>query len=303
MNAIRSYDPGDDPAVVAFFARCHRADPEIPEVTAEWWRGFAAMSFNHGGRDFALIESGGEVVALLVSHPLAGPARHLRILVRPDHRRRGLATSLLRWLLERDRRAGLALQTNCPESWTAAHAFYERHRFERVHLELEMGLPLGPRPEPAGGPRVVLVEGDRHDGALAALHNAAYRGTRGFNPIDAAGIAASRRLPGSAYLVAATDEGLAGFVQVVEERDGQGCIESLVVAHDHRRRGLGRTLLEHGLDLLAQRGCTEAILRVDAGNRAAVSLYEAVGFERRAATTGLRAAAATVARRLDRPQG
>jgi mycothiol synthase len=296
VSAIRSYSSDDDPSIVAFFARCHRDDPEIPEVAADWWRGFVAMSFNQGGRDFTLIEAGGAVVALLVSHPLEEPVRHLRILVHPDHRRRGLATRLLRWVIHRDRRPGLALQTNCPESWSAAHAFYERHGFERVHLELEMRLPLAPRAEPPGaaGPRVALNEDDRHDAALAALHNRAYRGTRGFTPMDADSLAAARRLPGSCYLVVEVADGLAGFVQVVDERDGQGCIESLVVADDHRRCGLGRALLEHGLHLLARRGCTEAILRVDARNRPALTLYESVGFERFAATAGFRGSAAAV---------
>jgi mycothiol synthase len=298
VSAIRSYLSGDDPGIVAFFARCHRDDPEIPEVAADWWRGFVAMSFNQGGRDFAVIESGAGVVALLVSHPLDEPARHLRILVRPDHRRRGLGTRLLRWILDRDRRPGLALQTNCPDSWTAAHAFYEGHGFERVHLELEMRRPLGPGPAPGGGHRVAPVEGDRHDAALAALHNGAYRGTRGFTPMDASGIAAARRLPGSVYLVAEADDGLAGFVQVVDEREDQGCIESLVVAADYRLRGLGRALLGHGLALLARRGCTEAILRVDAGNAGAVALYQAAGFERIGATTGYRASAAAVTKAL-----
>jgi ribosomal-protein-alanine N-acetyltransferase len=55
-------------------------------------------------------------------------------------------------------------------------------------------------------------------------------------------------------------------------------VHNVVIAPAHRRRGLGRRLLTACLTLAARRGAHRAFLDVRAGNRAALSLYEGLGF-------------------------
>ena len=56
-------------------------------------------------------------------------------------------------------------------------------------------------------------------------------------------------------------------------------VQNLGVAPEHRRRGLGRWLLAFALGHGARRGATKALLEVRQGNRAALALYGALGFE------------------------
>ncbi len=51
------------------------------------------------------------------------------------------------------------------------------------------------------------------------------------------------------------------------------------VAPTHRRRGLGRELMERSFALLRERGCTSYVLEVIDSNTRAVELYRAAGFE------------------------
>ena len=58
-----------------------------------------------------------------------------------------------------------------------------------------------------------------------------------------------------------------------------GWIWVLGVAKDHRRQGLGTTLLKDGIRWLYSRGLDTALLYVDAENRHALGLYTSIGFE------------------------
>lgn len=55
-------------------------------------------------------------------------------------------------------------------------------------------------------------------------------------------------------------------------------IATIAVHPEHRREGLGRVLLQAGLEEAAQQGMQSATLEVRAGNQAAQRLYEEFGF-------------------------
>jgi ribosomal-protein-alanine N-acetyltransferase len=56
-------------------------------------------------------------------------------------------------------------------------------------------------------------------------------------------------------------------------------VATFAVAADHRRRGIARRMLLHGLAETARRGAIEATLEVRTGNQAAQTLYRQLGFE------------------------
>lgn len=62
---------------------------------------------------------------------------------------------------------------------------------------------------------------------------------------------------------------------VIAGYDGiRGWIYSVAVAETHRRRGLGRRMVEHAEDVLRRRGCPKVNLQVLGSNRAVVGFYE-----------------------------
>lgn len=67
-----------------------------------------------------------------------------------------------------------------------------------------------------------------------------------------------------------------GFWRAVDEAH----FTNVAVHPEHRRQGLGRSLLRALLDLAREQGCRSATLEVRPSNAAALALYEAEGFER-----------------------
>lgn len=81
------------------------------------------------------------------------------------------------------------------------------------------------------------------------------------------------------YVVAVEDErivGYAGLHVVAPEAD----VQTIAVAQQSQRRGLGHRLLGELLDEARRRGCTQVFLEVLVGNDPAITLYETHGFER-----------------------
>lgn len=55
---------------------------------------------------------------------------------------------------------------------------------------------------------------------------------------------------------------------------------SIAVLREHRRRGVGSTLLQNLMARLEHRGVDELWLEVNTGNEGAITLYEKIGFAR-----------------------
>ena len=94
--------------------------------------------------------------------------------------------------------------------------------------------------------------------------------------------------PHGYYLVAEGEEGagdaaqhpLAGYAGLLAPLgSGQADIQTIAVARDARRRGLGRTLMVALLDEARARAATEVFLEVRADNPNARALYDSLGFE------------------------
>lgn len=82
---------------------------------------------------------------------------------------------------------------------------------------------------------------------------------------------------GVPFLVAAERGSVAGYI-IGRTAADEGEILNLGVAPAHRRRGVGRALVEGMLAVLRTRGARVAYLEVRESNAAARRLYEALGF-------------------------
>ena len=97
------------------------------------------------------------------------------------------------------------------------------------------------------------------------------------DPWSERGILESIQSETTIALVAENTEGELGYLMARLSGE-EGEILNLAVLPGHRRRGLGRQLLEQGLALLVGRGVREAYLEVRESNRAARDLYLGFGF-------------------------
>ena len=59
-----------------------------------------------------------------------------------------------------------------------------------------------------------------------------------------------------------------------------GRIENVYVSPDHRRKGIGRSMMMRALDSCARSLFKHVFLSVDPANVAAIALYQSLGFER-----------------------
>ena len=73
------------------------------------------------------------------------------------------------------------------------------------------------------------------------------------------------------------DQQIIGF-SVMSVAVGEAHILNICIAPEHQGHGLGRRLLERTLTLAKKQGADTAFLEVRASNRAALQLYETLGF-------------------------
>lgn len=88
--------------------------------------------------------------------------------------------------------------------------------------------------------------------------------------------------PASYYLVARPDgdNAIVGYAGLrADNRGGDGDIQTVAVAPEHRGKGLGRLLVEALLGEARQRLVSSVFLEVRADNDAARGLYSSLGFE------------------------
>jgi len=267
---IRPYRERDAEAVVRMYAQAYESDRTLGKISASDWARYAAAS--DPASAFRLAWAGDHVAGLLTSSRRAEQGlRHIRIVVDPAERRRGIGDALLAAAAQLDGGA-LSLQTLCPGTWTAARAFYEHAGFRLVEEELSMRAEA-PRVEARDVAGLLLRPAEDGDVAhLAALHNEAYEGTRSFVRYDDARMRAVLSDDDARVLVATRDGAIVGYCHY-EPSGVTVHVESLVTAGATRRRGIGRRLMAASLADAAR-----ATLTVDADNEAAVGLYRALGF-------------------------
>ncbi|WP_022882551.1 mycothiol synthase [Gryllotalpicola ginsengisoli] len=225
----------------------------------------------------------------------------LDLHIAPEFRTRGFGADAAQHLLERagDGRLTAWSHGDHPAARSLARRFGFRAVRTLLELELVFADPPADRAAPASGTPAVAPEaapgevtidafrpGADEDGWLAlnarvfARHPEQGRLTRAdldqrmaepwFDPAD--------------FLVARDADGtMIGFNWLKVEPGGtEGEIYVIGVAPEAAGRGLGRKLMNRGLQRLRERGCTSAELYVEGDNAAAVHLYRSLGFTDRA---------------------
>ena len=141
-------------------------------------------------------------------------------------------------------------------------------------------------PADLGGrlPADVEVTGftDADADAFIALNARAFAGhpEQGrFSASDLAARQAEAWWDADGLLLARRGEHLVGFHWVKVHPDGRGEVYVIGVDPDAAGGGLGRGLLQAGLDRLAALGCPSVFLYVDGDNTRAVELYRRSGFD------------------------
>jgi mycothiol synthase len=274
---ISGYQASDAAAI----AQLIRSVPALPTTTEESFRSFVALSFNVDGRDFRVVRRAGRVVGLLTSALLptaAGAIRHFRIVLHPEHRRRGLGTRLLDDLLSQQAPNGTTLQGNSQASWHTANAFLHHHRFELIETELLMKRPaVGPRIEPPAGVWLRPAQ-QADDAAWMDLHEHGYRDLADFSPMTSIDLATERDSPGFSLTVAEVAGTVVGLAHGLMLDEREGLINSVVVRSDMRGRGLGSALASAAVAALGEHGADYVSLNVRAENAPAIAAYRRLGF-------------------------
>lgn len=88
------------------------------------------------------------------------------------------------------------------------------------------------------------------------------------------------------FLVAEVEGRVVGYVIGLCKRWGEGHVISLAVHPRHRRRGIGRALMEALLARFKERGMQAVRLEVRVSNTPAIKLYEKLGFRIKGVSQG-----------------
>lgn len=165
------------------------------------------------------------------------------------------------------------------EQYAAARSI--GYREVRSLFRMEMDLFVRSRPSAGTEVEIGRFDRDRDLGDVISVNNRAFAGHREAGAMTRADLEERMNRPWydpEGLLVAQRAGGLVGFCWTKRHPGGVGEIYIVAVDPDAHGLGLGRTLLDAGLEHLAAGGAETGMLWVDGDNRAAVELYRSAGF-------------------------
>lgn len=155
---------------------------------------------------------------------------------------------------------------------------YRRTEKGLVLYTLSLDAPAGAPSLPAGY-TFDHVRGEADVQRRTAVQRAAFESTFMTEAKTRAVQASPTYRPGLDLVIVAPDHSYAAFAQIwLDEANRVGVFEPLGVSAEHRRRGLGRTLMAEGARRLAAHGARIACVQTGIDNTPAKTLYEAAGF-------------------------
>ncbi|HEY1621145.1 MAG TPA: mycothiol synthase [Streptosporangiaceae bacterium] len=219
-------------------------------------------------------------------------ARGGEVVVDPDFRRRGLGGALIRALA--GQAAPAALRVWAHGDLPAAAAVASSAGLHRSRSLWQMRCPLADQPaEPrvAEGVTVRTFETGRDEQAWTRLNHAAFASHPEQGGWTVADLELREREPWfdpAGFFLAERAGTLVGFHWTKIHRHSPGAAEDAAIGEVYvvgvdpgeQGTGLGRALTLIGLRYLRDRGLGQVMLYVDESNKAAIRLYESLGFTR-----------------------
>lgn len=284
---VRPYEHADAETLAAIYNAVY---PDEQRTTASFQQRVASLQ-QAGGKAW-VVEEKGEVVGYAAVAPLPGLAGIVELegFIAPAQQRRGIGSRLLAHLIRELEHTGVRQISHCVTALNAPAArFLHRHGFAVEHEEWVMVLPdLGQLP-PLSLPadcRLQTFNRARAIRHFCSLYDKSFRPYRWYQPYSPAEVAAT--LEDAADILFLTCSGRpVGFVWSHLAEADAGEIEPLGIIRPYQGQGYGRLLLLAGLHRLARRGAKRAAIGLWAENRAALRLYQSLGFRHEYARTYL----------------
>ncbi|MDA2805619.1 mycothiol synthase [Nocardiopsis suaedae] len=315
VRIVRSLDEEDAERVLALAEEAHALDGA--EALSEQTVLRVRHGSPEGTARFHLLDEEGDLAGFAFAEKSADEPDSAELLVAPGRRRRGHGTALARSLRADAGAAGVRVWAHgrlpAAQGLAEALGWHRARGLLKMRLRLRGGdgAPVGlPEPKPSGavadGVRVRAFRPGEDEAALVRSHAAAFADhpeqggvtledlrQRQAEPwFDAEGFFVAEETGGPAARGAqeAQDAGegrIAGFHWTKVHADGAGLTDGepvgevyvVGVAPSWQGTGLGRLLTLAGVRYLRDRGLPWVLLYVDEDNRAAVRLYETLGFE------------------------
>ncbi|MFN8538661.1 MAG: GNAT family N-acetyltransferase [Thermomicrobiales bacterium] len=207
-----------------------------------------------------------------------GDELELTGMVRPDHRRRGIARALIAAALEECHRRGtqelLLVSERASASGRAfASVIGGRFSFAEYHMELDA---TAPSVAPASALQLRLAERDDIP-QLADVQARCFAEPREATEALVQRMANRFDDPGSRYYRASVRDELVGQIGVLFEED-QLYIRGVAILPEYRRHGYGRQMLAATVAAMFSEGQRHFSLDVATDNERALGLYQSCGF-------------------------
>ena len=295
---IRNYSSDDFEKYVQLQVESEQLEPSGRFISAQSLSDYLGRPNFKPQRDLFVAVFDGLLVGCLSLTLEPGIQRALvEGLIHPLHRRKGIATDLFSYGLQRIRDAAIrsaqvsVLETNAP-----ARGFLNRlgFTFIRYFFEMRLNIASTQLPTDIADPTYSRRLKNREEALLTELQNRCFGDTWGFNPNTAEEIAYRLNMHGRCandVILTYLDEQLVGYCWTIIDPDAnarrnkcKGLIHMLGVDPDYRQQDIGKAILLNGLEDLKNKGIDIVELTVDSENPAACSLYESVGFEAYAKT-------------------
>ncbi len=290
---IRNYRPSDFDQYVNLHIEAERIDRTRRCTSRHILQEYLNRPLYDPEKDLFIAEAAGKIIGLLNLTPELITRRVLLdCLVHPEHRRQGLAKSLLERAVQRARELSVAMiHISVLQDNAAAREVLSRLGFVEVRQLLEMSLPISNLKLPGTPSREFTVRHLQHgeEARLAELQNRCFADTWGFNPNTPEEIAYALSLSGTSakdVVILYDDAKLAAYCwtkincdRSAATGEKKGHILMLGVDPDYRGRGIGRLVLWAGVSYLKDKGIAIVELTVDSDNPAACSLYRSAGFQ------------------------
>jgi mycothiol synthase len=282
----RSATTDDVPAIHRLVAACEhalygRTETDVDAIAADLARPGLGPALD----TLLVCDPAGELAAR------AWVNRRSEVDVHPDHRNRGLGSSLLTWIEARASLVGTQrLVQTVPDSDSAATELLRSHGFEPLVTSWLLGIAMPNEPKVPEPPPGIVVREFQPGDELAAhqLTEDAFdewqQRRKSYQEWALLTVERATFAPTLSPLAFAGDQ-MVGAVLSLDVPDlSEGYIERVAVRRDHRNQGIARLLLGHAFRAFYRQGRRTSTLWTHS-DTGALSLYERVGMTVRRSST------------------